>query len=103
MNAGNEAIYDEIMDVMKEMEQFDAYADKKIGVLETAQKLLQTNEDLNPLQMIVFTPPYLAVPSESPEAFYNRTIHNTNIGVLCLDVIENYADIMLKLPEAKYS
>lgn len=47
---------------------------------------LHTNEDLNPLQMIVFTPPYLAIPSETPEAFYNRTIHNTNIGVLSLDV-----------------
>ena len=103
MTAGNEMIYDDIMDVMKEMEQFEASAEKKWSVLEAAQKLLHTNEDLDPLTMIVFQPPYLAVPSESPEAFYNRTVHNTNIGVLCLDVIENYADIMLKLPEAKYS
>ena len=103
MNASNEIIYEEIMDVMQEIEQFQAGAEKKMSVLDDARKLLQTNEDIDPLQMIVFTPPYLAVPSESPDAFYNRTIHNTNIGVLCLDAIENYADIMLKLPEAKYS
>lgn len=103
IDAGNEIVYDEIMGVMEEIEQFSANAEKKMEVLDAVYASLHTNEDLNPLQMIVFTPPYLAVPSETPEAFYNRTIHNTNIGVLSLDVIENYADIMLKLPEAKYN
>ena len=103
IDAGNEIVYDEIMGVMEEIEQFSADAEKKMEVLDAVYASLHTNEDLNPLQMIVFTPPYLAVPSETPEAFYNRTIHNTNIGVMSLDVIENYADIMLKLPEAKYN
>jgi len=54
------------------------------------------------MQMISPFKSYIRLPTESPDAFYDRTIHTGNIGVLTLDTIESYTGLMLKLPEAKY-
>jgi len=36
---------------------------------------------------------------ESPDSFYNRTIHTPNIGVVSLDMIGNYVETSLMLPK----
>jgi len=45
----------------------------------------------------------LATVTETPTAFYDRTIHTGNIGTLVLSVIPNYHSMMLTLPEAKFA
>jgi hypothetical protein len=37
--------------------------------------------------------------NETPDAFFERTIHETNPGVLSLEAIENYVNYKLRLPE----
>ena len=102
MSAANTQITSDIMDVEKEMALFESDSEKQWDALEEASKILDSNSGINPIEMVSPLRSYKAFPAESPDAFYNRTIHTGNIGVLVLDVIENYAGIMLKLPEVKY-
>ena len=103
MSAGNAEIQTEIMDVYTDTEVFEADAKKQWDILEEATKLLYTEFISDPMRMISSVPSYKGIPNETPDAFYERTIHTGNIGVLALDAIENYAEIMLKLPEVKYN
>lgn len=102
LDAGNSQITSDILDVEKETALFQKDAEKQWDALEEASKILDSNSGLDPIQMTSAFRAYRSFPAESPDAFYNRTIHTGNIGVLVLDVIENYAGIMLKLPEVKY-
>lgn len=103
MDASNQLIANQIDEVMKEIEKFDAEAEKKWSELEAAQELLDSGIALNPMKMLNSVQAYIADPNESPDAFYNRTIHTPNIGILTLDVIENYTSVMLALPKPKLS
>jgi len=102
MNFINKAITYTIDTVQKELLEFYADAEEKSKALDAAQDLLEMSSDLDPL-MFLTEPnrPYFTV--ESPDAFYDRTIHTGNVGTVVLDVINNYCDIMLKLPEPAYS
>jgi len=102
LQASNDLIQGQVGDIYAEIGDFQADAEKKWDILEAAQKLLDTGNNLNPMQMISPFKSYIRLPTESPDAFYDRTIHTGNIGVLTLDTIESYTGLMLKLPEAKY-
>ena len=101
INSANTFIATEIDEVMKDMEAFESEAEKKWDILEEAEKLLDTDLNINPVKLLTQVQPVNIV-SESPDAFYKRTIHTPNIGVLTLDVIENYVNVMLKLPENNF-
>jgi hypothetical protein len=36
---------------------------------------------------------------ETPDEFYNRTIHAGNIGILSVDAVSNYVEMQLRLPD----
>lgn len=56
--------------------------------LEAGQKLLENDNYLNPF--VIF--------GESPNEFYNRTIHSGNIGTISISAISNYVETALRLP-----
>lgn len=101
LNSANALIITEIDEVMKDMETFESEAKKKWTLLEEAEKLLDTDLNINPIRLLTQIQPVNIV-SESPDAFYTRTVHTPNIGILTLDVIENYVNVMLKLPENNF-
>ena len=75
-------------DLMIEAEQFGLYAEEKIELLDSTRKLLEGNNLLSPF--VIF--------GESPNDYYNRTVHSGNIGILGISAISNYVDIALALP-----
>ena len=66
--------------------------------LERAMELLNNDPLISPLDWVA-SPRIMQVPHESPDAFYNRTIHTGNPGALTLDVIGQFYDNMLMLPK----
>ncbi len=73
-----------------------------LDTLQAEQEALQLLQDeldgdltVDPLDLIA--PAVTITHYESPEVFYNRTIHQGNIGVLSLDAIEDYVDGRLRL------
>jgi len=89
----------EVMDTISELQtEYEALFKE----LEVAKDLLEMESHYDPLNFTRM--PYRQqVPHESPDAFYDRTIHTGNVGTIVLDVINKYCDIMLKLPDPKYS
>jgi hypothetical protein len=66
--------------------------------LAKATELLHSDTLITPLDWIA-TPRKLQFPHESPDAFFNRTIHTGNPGALTKDVIGKFYDNMLMLPK----
>jgi hypothetical protein len=79
-------------DVLEEYSQFNLLKTEKEKALEAANKLLENNNYLNPF--VIF--------GETPDDFYNRTVHSGNIGVLAIDAVSSYVDIALTLPRFDY-
>jgi hypothetical protein len=73
----------------KESQSFDLLAQEKTELLEDANKLLEQQTLLSPF--VIF--------GESPDDFYNRTVHAGNIGILGIDSIASFVDIALTLPK----
>ena len=82
-------IQSEYGDLLKEQSEFEKYVEQQTKLLENAQELLGGNNRLDPF--IVF--------GESPDDFYQRTVHSGNIGIVGIDAIENYVDGQLQLPK----
>ena len=80
---------DAMSSLQDEYAKIKASMDTEIKLLDDANKLLESDNKMLPL--IVW--------GEKPDDFYNRTIHSGNIGVLGLDVVTNYCDLMLSLPK----
>lgn len=88
-------------------DQFAKYNAESQSFLEDAQlkmeELEQFRKDLN-LDLLdsPFTDRYklpFSLPYETPENFYNRTIHTGNVGTLAYKSIENFVSNSLKLPD----
>lgn len=88
-SAVSEEIGELMGDLMGEASEFSKYMAEQMKLLDSAKDLLKTSNLLNPY--IIF--------GESPETFYNRTVHSGNIGVLSIGAISNYVDIALTLPK----
>lgn len=82
-------IQDSMRGLQKEAEAFNVLAKERNKSLEDANKLLETNNLLSPT--LIF--------GESPDDFYNRTVHSGNIGIAGIDSIASYVDIALTLPK----
>ena len=84
---------DAIKDIQKDMLSFASYADEQYAALDEINKDFMQQTTINPL--VVF--------GESPTEYYDRTIHYGNIGILGIDVVENYVSAALTLPELSQS
>ncbi|OZB40381.1 MAG: hypothetical protein B7X50_08605 [Alishewanella sp. 34-51-39] len=79
------------------MTEFSLIADQKWAELEEVKNLLGKENLLDPFEFIGKEPRVIF--GESPDQFYNRTIHSGNIGVLALDANSSFIDISLTLPK----
>lgn len=86
-----------LIDIAGEFEDLALEKELKEKELEVAWEALDTSSFLN--AGILLDSPLLQSPwGEGPEDFYTRTLTN-NAGLLALNVVENYHDTMLSLPE----
>ena len=89
----SKGISDNLQDMMKDLvgdyQQLSVMKDDFAKEMERASKLLDSNNHLSPF--VIF--------GESPNDFYNRTIHSGNIGMNGISAISSYVDIALRLPK----
>ena len=85
----NASLKNSMIGLQNELEAFNTMAKEKSSLLEEANKLLEHSNVLSSL--VIF--------GESPDDFYNRTVHSGNIGVTGIDSISSYVDIALTLPK----
>jgi hypothetical protein len=82
-----------------EIEEWTKEAEKIEEELQAAADMLpEVNSQLDPTY--IMNRMLYEHFAESPEEFYNRTIHIGNPGVATLDIIQHYVGLMLRLPEA---
>ena len=85
-----------IEQIQQQIIELESEAEKQSKEIDRVTELLDTRSMINPLDFLI-APQFISVPDESPDAFYNRTIHSGNIGVVTLDVIGNYNEMLLQL------
>lgn len=85
----NENIKDMMEDLLKDYKDFELLKEDKTEMMQSAEKLLESNSLLTPLMIV----------GESPTDFYNRTTHLGNVGRLLLDDVHNFVDRSLQLPK----
>lgn len=83
-----DVVTDDYKTLLKEIEDFKSFTKEQNELLENANALLENRNSLEPL--IVF--------GESPDEFYNRTVHSGNIGLLGINAISSYVERSLMLP-----
>lgn len=97
LEATTEYYSEAIGEIQQELVQFQGESEKQQAELDKITELLDTRSLFDPLTLVQETR-FSTVPDESPSSFYDRTIHNKNIGVVTLDVIGNYHEMLLQLP-----
>ena len=94
-NGLTRAITSTIADAMSGLKEaydsFNAFREEASAALDKANDLLETNNHLNPF--VIF--------GESPNDFYNRTVHAGNTGTNAIQAISSYVDMALTLPKLK--
>ena len=80
---------DEIKKISAEMETFSLESKNKMEEIDKAEKLLQRDNVVSSI----------LVWGETPQNFYDRTIHTGNIGTLAFDEVTYFVDIALSLPK----
>jgi hypothetical protein len=76
-------------ELTNQFQTFKEFAETANEEIERAQKLLENDNSLSPF--VIF--------GESPQDYYNRTVHSGNIGVSSLSAVSSYVDIALTLPK----
>lgn len=71
-----------------ELEEFQAYAKEQFDMLKEVEKSMTTVTALQPMMLL----------GESPQEFYSRTIHSENIGMIPINMVRQYVDVLLRLP-----
>lgn len=85
--------------VQDELEDFNEQAKKELDELAALEDELR---DVGFISLdSVLTRPHQDMFGETPDEFYNRTIHTNNVGVSTYDLLHSYYDIQLSLPELK--
>lgn len=92
------ALEDAFEDVSNQLSDFNDYSEGRYEELKAAQDLLESGSLLDPLLLIERRDP-LVIFGETPDNYFNRTVHSGNVGIAAYDLIENYVDISLKLPD----
>lgn len=90
--AVQEGIASGIEGLIDEAQAFQVYADKQMKLLDTAKDLLEGGIKLSPF--VIF--------GESPDEYYNRTVHSGNIGVVVgIESISSFVEMKLTLPRLR--
>lgn len=89
IEASNVVLKEQIGDFLAEVSAFDKQMKEEMKLLEDAERMLEPTARLNPL--IIF--------GESPDDFYNRTIHTGNIGTLSITAVSEFVNVKLRLPD----
>jgi len=97
VSATQEFISDEYADLISEYDAYFDQADELWKQIEEANKDLNSFLGLNPDLFIGLQPAF--VEGETPEGYFNRTIHQNNPGTESLKLIENYVSMSLLLPD----
>lgn len=95
-SAVTENAYNEMVELQREAEDFLKSAEEKQEELDAAEDLLFSDIDYDLLNIIVNPPVIL---DESPDQFFNRTIHIGNPGVLSLNAPNDFVSNLLTLPD----
>ncbi len=98
-NAIGSVIQDEFVKLQNEISNFLQDAKEIQEDIEEAESLLNNSKyDFFSLSRggLYFNP------YETPDQFYNRSIYDQNPGVKSFDLLYNYVDRMLQLPERRY-
>lgn len=82
-------VQDMFSDLLLEQQGFFQFMEEQTKTLDEANKLLESTSFLSPF--VIF--------GETPQDFYNRTVHSGNVGVLSISAISSYVDIALTLPK----
>lgn len=80
---------DMFQDLLGEVQAFELFKDAETKKLEAANDLLAHRNFMEPFVLF----------GESPNDFYNRTIHSGNIGLIGISAISSYVDTALTLPK----
>lgn len=80
-----------------DLQEFNLMTEQKWEELEEVSKLLDTHSLLNPFAFIGQAP--RTIFGERPDAYFYRTVHAGNVGVLSLNIIENFVSASLTLPD----
>lgn len=88
-----QSIQDNMKDLLKEARDFEAESEQQLKNLETAQELLERNSLLSPFTIF----------GESPQEYFQRTVHSGNIGTIGIGAITHYVDMALTLPKISES
>lgn len=80
-----------------DVEAFNLMADKATAEMDAAKDLLDMDSVIDPFEFIGREP--IIIEGETPDEFYNRTIHTQNIGTLTNEAITSFVEISLKLPD----
>jgi hypothetical protein len=83
-----DAITEKMLGLKNEAEAFGIEAQEKMKLLDEANELLWSEN--------IFAP--FILPNESPDIYYQRTVHSGNIGVRSLDSVSSYVSNALTLP-----
>ncbi len=93
----NTYVENQLGEIQRESDEYTAYQEDKLRELEEANEdLTDSRVDANPL-LFTRTPSYKIL-DETPESFYNRTIHVNNKGTLVFDMISTFVERNLTLP-----
>lgn len=76
-------------DLLQSASDFSKYIEEQTKLLDTAKELLEGNNLLSPF--VIF--------GESPDDYYNRTVHSGNIGVIGFEAVSSYVEVALTLPK----
>ena len=99
--AYNISLYEDYMDLEKDMKDFDKSIEEKREASEKITDGLDENYSLSSLAII--RAPVRNTANESVTGFYNRTIHNGNPGVLSLLTPNLFVQTALDLPKPDYN
>lgn len=97
-NALNNIVQDNYNDVVEQIKEL------QVQYKEAMEEIEKINDEFAPDISHLFARRFVFQinPNEEPEQFFNRTVHNSNIGVASLDYPSSYVDVMLKLPEYEF-
>ena len=88
VKATAKVVMDDLLELSKEFDAFKEESEKQWELLQQTKDLLSESTRFNPL--VIF--------GETPENYYNRTVHSGNVGIIGYQAIESYVDISLTLP-----
>lgn len=87
-SAVSSQVMEDFNDLLGDMREFNLLNENRVRELDTASTLFDRTPLLSPL--VIF--------GESPDQFYQRTVHSGNIGTLLLDDVHLFVDRSLQLP-----